>query len=213
VTCFSFYTNKTITTGEGGMVTTEDDALADRIRQMSLHGLSRDAWTRYSGGSSWDYRIMAPGYKYNLTDIAASLGLHQLQRAEELRQKRELIAHAYTLAFEELPQLELPGASEDRLHAWHLYPIRLRLDRLSIDRNRFIDLLREQGVGCSVHWRPLHLHPYYESTFGWREEQLPVASAQWQRILSLPLFPDMREEELGHVIDSVRLLCERYARG
>ncbi|MGN6134817.1 MAG: DegT/DnrJ/EryC1/StrS family aminotransferase [Aureliella sp.] len=213
VTCFSFYTNKTITTGEGGMVTTEDDALVDRIRQMSLHGLSRDAWTRYSGGSSWDYRIMAPGYKYNLTDIAASLGLHQLQRAEELRQKRELIAHAYTLAFEELPQLELPGASEDRLHAWHLYPIRLRLDRLSIDRNRFIDLLREQGVGCSVHWRPLHLHPYYESTFGWREEQLPVASAQWQRILSLPLFPDMREEELGHVIDSVRLLCERYARG
>jgi perosamine synthetase len=211
VTCFSFYTNKTITTGEGGLAATPDSDLADRMRQMSLHGLSKDAWTRYSGGNTWDYRIVAPGYKYNLTDIAASLGVHQLQRAEALRQKRLEIAQRYHQAFLSTSELDLPLFDESRLHSWHLYPIRLKLDRLSIDRNEFIQQLKELGIGCSVHWRPLHLHPYYEETFGWQPSSFPVATREWQRLISLPLFPDMREEELDYVVSCVRELCQRFA--
>lgn len=211
VTCFSFYTNKTITTGEGGMAVTQNQRLADRMRQMSLHGLSHDAWNRYNGNGSWDYRIVAPGFKYNLTDIAACLGIHQLRRAEEMRQEREGLAEIYTDALAELPQLELPTTPPNRVHAWHLFPIQLRLDKLSIDRNTFLNGLRENGVGCSVHWRPLHLHPYYRETFAWTADHLPVASRVWERLISLPLFPGMADEEQEHVIETVRELCARYA--
>lgn len=212
VSCFSFYANKTITTGEGGMAITEDTDLARRMRMMSLHGLSQDAWDRYSGGRSWDYRIVAPGYKYNLTDVAAAIGLHQLARAEAMRLEREAIALRFLEAFADVGELELPPSSPDRIHSRHLFPIRLRLDRLTVDRNAFLDELKDEGVGCSVHWRPLHLHPYYEETFGWRPEDLPVATAVWQRLISLPLFPGMREEETAHVIDTVRRLCNRHSR-
>lgn len=211
VTCYSFYTNKTITTGEGGMAVTEDSDLANRIRQMSLHGLSNDAWNRYSGSGSWDYRIAAPGYKYNLTDVAASLGIVQLERAEELRKSRASIADFYRERLADLDAIELPHWPENRIHAWHLFPVRLRLDRLSITRNDFIELLRSRGVGCSVHWRPLHLHPYYQETFGWRPADLPVATAQWERLISLPLFPAMRPEEMDYVVDVVRKLCTDHA--
>lgn len=209
--CFSFYANKTITTGEGGMAVTDDARLADRIRQMSLHGLSHDAWKRYSGNHAWDYRIVAPGYKYNLTDIAAALGNHQLKRADAMRRDRQAIAADYREALGELEQIEVPPDPADRIHAWHLFPIRLRLDRLSVDRNAFIRLLQGRGIGCSVHWRPLHLHPYYEETFGWRPEHLPVASAVWQRLVTLPLFPGMRREEQEHVVRVVRDLCTGHA--
>jgi perosamine synthetase len=211
VTCYSFYTNKTITTGEGGMAVTHDSALADRMRQMSLHGLSLDAWGRYTGKGNWDYRIVAPGFKYNLTDIAASLGIHQLARAEAMRAEREAIAAEYSAAFANVAALELPPAVEHRLHAWHLYPIRLRLECLTIDRNTFLEQLKEQGVGCSVHWRPLHLHPYYEEQFGWRPEHFPVATRAWERLISLPLYPGMQAEQRQHVIDTVRRLCEEHA--
>jgi dTDP-4-amino-4,6-dideoxygalactose transaminase len=210
-TCFSFYANKTITTGEGGMAVTDDPRLADRIRQMSLHGLSHDAWKRYSGNHAWDYRIVAPGYKYNLTDIAAAIGNHQLKRAEAMRLERQVIAGYYREALGDLEQLELPPAPADRIHAWHLFPVRLRLERMSVDRNKFIELLQGQGVGCSVHWRPLHLHPYYEQTFGWKPEHLPVASSVWQRLVTLPLFPGMRPEEQQYVVRVVRELCMRHA--
>ena len=206
VTCYSFYANKTITTGEGGMAVTADQALADHIRMMSLHGLSHDAWGRYSGGT-WDYRIVAPGYKYNLTDIASALGMEQLKRAETLRQKREQLAAAYAEALADVEEIELPPTSADRIHAWHLYPLRLRLEQLSIDRNAFVEQLKERGVGCSVHWRPLHLHPYYAESFGWKAEQLPTATRVWQRLVSLPLFPDMTDEELRYVVDVVSDLC------
>ena len=176
VVCFSFYANKTITTGEGGMAVTGNAELAQRMRLMSLHGLSQDAWERYSGGSSWDYRIIAPGFKYNLTDIAAAIGIHQLARAEEMRREREGIARFYLEAFADVDEIELPPEDANRIHAWHLFPIKLRLERLSIDRNQFIEELKKAGVGCSVHWRPLHLHPYYQETFGWREEDFPVAT-------------------------------------
>ncbi len=212
VTCFSFYANKTITTGEGGMAVTDDVKLAERIRQMSLHGLSHDAWNRYSGGGVWDYRILAPGYKYNLTDIAAAIGLRQLERAENLRCDREAIARRYRECLSDVAEIELPVDLHDRLHSWHLFPIRLRLEKLaaSMNRNIFLDLLRENGVGTAVHWRPLHLHPYYE-TFEWTPSQLPIATAEWARLISLPMFPSMREDEQDHVIKVVQQLCSDYS--
>lgn len=210
VSCFSFYANKTITTGEGGMAVTDDSTLADRMRLMSLHGLSHDAWRRYSGGGGWDYRILAPGYKYNLTDIAAAIGLHQLERAEEMRLAREAVARTYREALAGVKEIETPPEPPDRIHAWHLFPIRLRLDRVRIDRNRFIEGLKKAGVGCSVHWRPLHLHPYYTKTFGWRGRDLPVATALWPRLVSLPLFPGLTKKEIGHVVGTVKELCRRH---
>ena len=200
-----------MTTGEGGMAVTPEPELAERMRQMSLHGLSKDAWTRYSGGNTWDYRIVAPGYKYNLTDLAASIGIHQLKRAEAMRKQRSEIAAHYDQVFQRLLELERPYSDDSRLHAWHLYPIRLRLEKLGIDRNQFIQELRQRGIGCSVHWRPLHLHPYYEATFGWQPDLFPIATSEWQRLISLPLFPDMREDEIKHTVKSVTELCERHS--
>jgi perosamine synthetase len=212
ISCFSFYANKTITTGEGGMAVTDDPKLAERMRLMSLHGLSQDAWERYSGGKTWDYRIVAPGYKYNLTDVAAAIGIRQLARAEQMRRERESVARQYNEAFANVEELEAPADDPNRVHAWHLYPIRFCLERLGIDRNAFMDGLKEAGVGCSVHWRPLHLHPYYQTTFGWRPEDLPVATAVWERLVSLPIFPGMRQGEVQHVIDAVRSMCARHLR-
>lgn len=211
VTCFSFYANKTITTAEGGMAVTDDEQLAGQMRQMSLHGLSHDAWKRYSGNHAWDYRIVAPGFKYNMTDVAAAMGIHQLARAEEMRAERAAIARWFREQLADVEQIDLPPAPEDRLHSWHLFPIRLRLEKLRIDRNTFMEHLRSEGVGCSVHWRPLHLHPYYEETFAWRSEHLPVASAQWPRLVSLPIFPGMRDDERDRVVQVVRQLCDQYS--
>ena len=212
VSCFSFYANKTITTGEGGMAVTQNPELAAEMRSLSLHGLSNDAWGRYTSKGSWDYRILAPGYKYNLTDIASALGLHQLARAEKMRRQRAKIALAYLEGLRGLDALELPPADPDRLHAWHLFQVRLRLDLLDIDRDTFLDGLRQRGVGFSVHWRPLHLHTYYAEAFGWRPEHLPVASEVWRRTVSLPIFPAMHAEELEHVVEAVTDLCRRHRR-
>lgn len=211
VTCFSFYANKTITTGEGGMATTNDSELAERMRLMSLHGLSHDAWGRYSGEGTWDYKIIAPGFKYNLTDIAAAIGIHQLARAEEMRQQRNSIAQFYKEALGGIEELELPAEDVNRKHSWHLFAIKLNLNRLSISRNEFINELNHAGIGCSVHWRPLHLHPYYRETFGWQAEDCPIASAQWQRLISLPIFPGMRRNELDYVVEVVRNVCHQYS--
>src|SRR6266853_3075071 len=211
VTCYSFYANKTITTGEGGMAVTSNARLADRMRLMSLHGLSADAWGRYASNGSWDYKIVAPGYKYNLTDIAAAIGIHQLGRAEAMRREREEVARRYREAFAAVDQIELPIVDPHRIESWHLFAIRLRLKSLKIDRDEFIDELKRAGVGCSVHWRPLHLHPYYQKTFGWRAKDFPVATAQWKRLVSLPIFPGMREDEISHVIRTVKRICKRHA--
>lgn len=212
VTCYSFYANKTITTGEGGMAVTNDAALADRMRRMSLHGLSHDAWDRYRGNGSWDYRIVAPGYKYNMTDIAAAIGLHQLARAESMRREREEVALYYRECLADVDELALPPAPADRLHAWHLFPIRLRLERLSLDRNDFMADLRRSGVGCSVHWRPLHLHPDYAKTFGWQGDDFPVATRVWETLISLPLFAGMELREQQYVVDVVRRLCHLHGK-
>jgi dTDP-4-amino-4,6-dideoxygalactose transaminase len=212
ISCFSFYANKTITTGEGGMAVTADPELAARMRLLSLHGLSHDAWGRYSGTGSWDYRILAPGYKYNLTDVAAAIGIHQLARAEEMRRARETIAREYLERLGDVGELELPPIDTERIHSWHLFPIRLRLETLTIDRNRFISEVGQAGVSCSVHWRPLHLHPYYEETFGWRPADLPAASAVWTRLVSLPLFSTMSRPEIDTVVNAVRAVCGRSSR-
>ena len=211
-TCFSFYANKTITTGEGGMVATEDGAMAERMRLMSLHGMSRDAWQRYSGGGSWDYQIVAAGFKYNLTDIAAALGLHQLARAEAMRKRRQELAERYLEAFAGIEELELPPVPTNRIHAWHLYLTKIRLEKLTIDRNQFVEELRQAGIGFSVHWRPLHLHPYYREEWGWLPEQFPVATRVWERIVTLPLFSAMTDEELEHVARTVTDLCRKHRK-
>jgi perosamine synthetase len=179
---------------------------------MSLHGLSHDAWRRYSGNSAWDYRIVAAGYKYNLTDVAAALGNGQLRRAEEMRTQREAVARQYLQAFGSLDQLKLPPDLPDRIHSWHLFPIRLNLDKLSANRNQFMEALRCRGVGCSVHWRPLHLHPYYEEQFHWLPQHFPVATEQWSRLISLPLFPGMQREEVEYVVSVVRGICSQLAK-
>lgn len=212
VSCYSFYANKTITTGEGGMAVTNNQRLAQRMRLMSLHGLSHDAWNRYASNGSWDYRIVAPGFKYNLTDIAASIGVHQLKRAEAMRRERERVARKYLRAMKSIEQIELPQFDPDRKLSWHLFPIRLRLPRLKINRDQFIQELKRAGVGCSVHWRPLHLHPYYQKTFGYRAKDFPVASAEWKRLISLPIFPGMDEDEIDYVVNTVERICARNAR-
>lgn len=210
VSCYSFYANKTITTGEGGMATTDDEALASHMRSLSLHGLSNDAWGRYSAKGGWDYRILAAGFKYNLTDIAAAVGLHQLARAEEMRLERQEIAEIYLHAFSDLPEVELPPLDSNRLHSWHLFQIRLRAGAWAIDRDAFLMALRERQIGFSVHWRPLHLHPYYCDVFAWRPEHLPVATEVWQRTVSLPIFPGMQRREVDAVIEAVRDLAARH---
>ena len=210
VTCYSFYANKTITTGEGGMAVTNNKELAERIRLMSLHGLSHDAWGRYSGNGKWDYKIVAPGYKYNLTDIAAAIGRGQLSRAENMRVHREAVAEFYLNSFANVLQFDLPPNPVNRIHSWHLFPIRLDLDSLTIDRDEFMEELKQNGVGCSVHWRPLHLHPLYEE-LGWKPSDLPVATNLWQRLISLPIYSSMSFEEMIHVVETVKRICANYA--
>ncbi len=186
---YSFYATKTITTGEGGMLVTDDDAIAARARVMSLHGISRDAWNRYAAAGSWYYEVEEAGYKYNMTDIAAALGVVQLARADELLAARKELAAAYTTliqgsALGEL--LELPADATDGSHAWHLYIVRLALERLTIDRAAVIEGVRDLGIGTSVHFIPLHLHPYYRRKWGYAPQDLPVAASEYERAISLP---------------------------
>ncbi len=205
ITAFSFYATKNITTGEGGMITTDNDEWADRMRIMSLHGISRDAWKRYTAEGNWFYEILSPGYKYNLTDIAAAIGLAQLKKAHAFREYRAEIAARYNEAFERIAQITPPILKDEpeTSHGWHLYVIKLNLENLSIDRNRFIEELRARGIGTSVHFIPLHIHPYYRDTYGYRPEDFPAAYGVFQRIISLPMYPKMTPGDVDRVIDAV----------
>ncbi|MEW5702884.1 MAG: DegT/DnrJ/EryC1/StrS aminotransferase family protein [Candidatus Zixiibacteriota bacterium] len=214
VTCFSFYSTKTITTGEGGMATTDDPALAARMRMMSLHGISHNAWSRYTAEGSWYYEILQPGFKYNLTDLAAALGLAQLHKADEFLKRRQAIARRYTTAFASLADfLETPpDAPAGGQHSWHLYVIKLRLNRLTIDRDQFIAELKTAHIGVSVHFIPLHIHPYYRDTYGYRPEGFPHAHEVYERIISLPIYPAMTDADADSVIDAIGDLCRAHAR-
>ena len=203
---FSFYATKTVTTGEGGMVVTPDPNIAQRMRVMRLHGIDRDVFDRYRGnGMGWRYEVVAPGYKYNMTDIAAAIGSHQLARAEAMRRRRAEIAAAYDAAFHDLP-LELPAhAPTDDLHAWHLYVIRLA-DRTPVDRDTFIAAMRERGIGCSVHYVPLHLHSCWQEICGVCPGNFPVSSEAYHRMVSLPIYTRMSDAIVRRVIDAVRAI-------
>ena len=205
VTVFSFYATKTITTGEGGMLVTRDDAVAHRCRTMRLHGIDRDAFDRYvSKAPSWYYEVVAPGFKYNMTDIAAAIGIPQLAKARAFQQRRAELAARYDAAFSGLP-LQLPPRSESDLHAWHLYVIRFRPEA-GIGRTQFIERMSDRGIGCSVHFIPLHLHPYWRSTYGLKPDQYPVALRTYEQAVSLPLFTRMTGRDQDRVIEAVREL-------
>jgi dTDP-4-amino-4,6-dideoxygalactose transaminase len=208
--CFSFYATKTITTGEGGMICTNDEAIADRCRIMALHGISKDAWKRYTAEGSWYYEIIAPGYKYNMTDVAAAMGLAQLAKAQRMWQQRRQIAERYHAAFAEQAGLQIPHDRPDCQHAWHLYMLRLNLDCLTIDRARFIEELKQRNIGSSVHFIPLHLHPYYRETYGYRPEDFPVANREYQREISLPIYSKMNDEDVNDVIQAVLEIVTKY---
>jgi dTDP-4-amino-4,6-dideoxygalactose transaminase len=204
ITCFSFYATKTITTGEGGMATTDNSEWAKRMRMMSLHGISHDAWKRYTKEGSWYYEVLYPGFKYNLTDIAAAIGIEQLKKCNEFWQARQRIARIYEKAFAELKEVQVPVCRKDVQHAWHLFVIQLNLERLRINRNQFVDALRENEIGTSVHFIPLHMHPYYRDKFGYKPGDFPNASAVFERIVSLPIYPKMTEGDVERVIGAVR---------
>lgn len=203
-TVFSFYANKTITTGEGGMIVTANEAVAQRCRVMRLHGIDRDAFRRFQGDSAaWQYDIIAPGFKYNLTDIAAALGRKQLERAFDMRDRRAAIADTYRQSLRDLP-LELPPASaQSDLHAWHLFPIRLSV-AASIDRAGLELALNTAGIGYSVHYTPLHKMTYWKDRYKLSDNRFPVATSYFERCLSLPLFSSMKEEEVQEVISIIR---------
>lgn len=203
-TCFSFYATKTITTGEGGMLTTRDGSLADRASVLRLHGLSRDAWRRLSSPASWAYDILEPGFKDNLTDLAASLGLAQLERADDMRSRRSELAGLYTSLLAQVPGVHPLGAKPDRTHAWHLFAILLDVDELGVDRDTVICRMEEQGVGCSVHYRPLHMHSYYRKTYGYRDSDFPHAARAFDRLVSLPLYSRMRPDHVERVVEALR---------
>ena len=212
LTAFSFYATKTLTTGEGGMITTGDDAYAKRIRLMRLHGIAGDAWKRYAHNGSWYYEVVEAGYKYNLTDLQSALGLVQLTKCDALRDARAAIAQRYNAAFAQIAALELPFVPSDRESSWHLYILRLNLERLKMDRNAFVNELRSRGIGTSVHFIPLNLHPFYQKAYGYRPGDCPVAEAEFARCISLPIYPTMDNAAVQQVVDAVAEVCESAGR-
>ncbi len=198
VTCFSFYATKTLSTGEGGMATTNNADYAKNMKINRLHGISKDAWDRYTTKGAWYYEIVDNGNKYNSTDINAALGMVQLKKQEMLRDKREAIANRYAQSFKGNPNIILPVVKEDRETSWHLYVIKIE------NRDEVIEKLKEEGVGCSVHFIPIHKHPYYKNRYGYKNEDYPVANSVFERSLSLPIYPDMTDAEVAYVIQKVK---------
>lgn len=213
VAAFSFYCTKNIVTGEGGMVTTAQAGLADTLRIRSLHGISRDAWKRYSASGFQPYEVLYPGFKYNMTDMQSALGLHQLAKVERFWARRDQVWQRYQRAFEAHPELTLPAPDEpDTKHARHLYTVLLDLDRVTIDRYGFIDALREENIGTGVHFEALHLQPWYRERHGWRAGSLPHAEAIAQRTVSLPLSPRLTDDDVEDVIAAVGRVLARVRR-
>jgi perosamine synthetase len=212
VTAFSFYATKTITTGEGGMVTTERDDYAARMKLMSLHGLSGDAWNRYSSRGHWYYEVTDFGFKYNMTDMAAALGLRQLDRMAIFQRRREEIARRYTESFGELDTCFVPRDAGLGMHAWHLYILEVNPAALTVGRDEILERLRQRGIGTSVHFIPLHLHPVYQRSCGYKAGQFPTAEAVFGRACSLPIYPAMTDDDVDRVIEAVRTTLRESRR-
>jgi dTDP-4-amino-4,6-dideoxygalactose transaminase len=206
---FSFYATKNLTTGEGGMLTTNSEQLYNRMKILCLHGISRDAWDRYTEQGNWYYEVVECGFKYNMSDIIAAIGLVQLQKLEQMTARRIEISRRYDNAFREIPELELPPDRSDSRHCWHLYILRLNLDRLTIDRAQFFREMRDRGIGCSVHFIPIPLHPYYRKVL---EMNDPCARAlgEYPRLLTLPLYPRMTDHDVQRVVEAVRDIGSRF---
>lgn len=212
VTCFSFYATKTLSTGEGGMINTNNPEIAERVKIMRLHGINRDAWKRYSESGSWYYEVVAPGFKYNFTDLQASLGLPQLKKVDHMWRCRQNIAKAYTEALKDNKYLELHTVKTDRESSWHLFPIRLNLDTITINRAQVIDEMKKCGVGAGVHFMPVHQHLYYKDTFGFDDRNFPVAASVFPRLISLPIYPGMTEVQVNKVINILSDVLRKFSR-
>jgi dTDP-4-amino-4,6-dideoxygalactose transaminase len=208
---FSFYATKNLTTAEGGMLTA-DPAFLDGARILALHGMSRDAWKRYDQGGSWRYEVVAPGFKYNMTDVASAIGLWQLRKQDRFHRRRVQVVEAYTQAFAADDALEPPVRRPHVDHAWHLYVLRLRPDVLRITRDRFIDELTARNIGTSVHFIPIHLHPFYRKKYGYTPADFPVAFANYERLLSLPLHPGLTDQDVADVIEAVLDVAQTFRR-
>jgi dTDP-4-amino-4,6-dideoxygalactose transaminase len=211
LTAFSFYATKNVTTGEGGMITGARD-LIERARLWSLHGMDRDAYKRYSAEGSWYYEVVLPGFKCNMTDIQAALGIHQLRKLPRFQERRRAIVARYQAAFEALPQVETPVELGGAESSWHLYVLRLQTDLLTIDRAQFIEEMKKRRIGTSVHFIPVHLHPYYRDKYGFRPDSFPVAWREYQRLVSLPLYPRMSDSDVDDVIEAVQDTVGRFRR-
>jgi len=205
-TCFSFYATKNITTGEGGAITTDDDDLADKLRILRLHGISKDAWKRYSEKGSWYYEIEECGWKYNMTDIQAALGIHQIKKLDKFIEIRRRYAAIYNEELKQVDGMITPCEKSNIKHVYHLYPVLLR----SFNRNEFIEKMYERGIGCSVHFIPLHLHPFYKNMFEFKKGDFSNAEWVYEREVSLPLYPKMGEEDVKYVTNIVRKIIENF---
>lgn len=212
MTAFSFYATKTLTTGEGGMVTTNDDLLAHRVGLMRLHGMSHGAWKRYTCKGSWRYEVTEAGYKYNLTDPQAALGLVQLSKCEEMWRRRAKIAQEYDTGLSSLEVYRTPQVSKDVQHAWHLYVILVQPSALGIHRDEVIEELSQRGIGTSVHFIPLHLQPYYQRTWGYRSGEFPVAEDYFECCISLPIYPGMKDEDVHYVLEALHDISRKFRR-
>jgi dTDP-4-amino-4,6-dideoxygalactose transaminase/lipopolysaccharide/colanic/teichoic acid biosynthesis glycosyltransferase len=209
LTCFSFYATKNLTTAEGGMLTGSPETV-EETRAWSLHGMNRDAWKRYGAGNSWYYEVTRPGFKYNMTDLQAAIGLHQLVKLHGFRARRAEIARRYSAAFSRFEQFQIPVIRDEVEHAWHLYVLRLNLDRLNISRNQFIEELCARKIASSVHFIPIHVHPYYRDKYGYLPQDFPISHREYQRIVSLPLHPRMSDQDVDDVIDAVIDIADKH---
>ena len=212
ITCFSLYATKTITTGEGGLATTENEELAERMRLLSLHGISKDAWNRYSAEGSWRYDILEAGYKYNFTDIQAAIGLAQLAKCDAMRARRAALAERYTRELSSFEAFVPPPVPPDGQHAWHLYALQLNPSVLRIGRDQLIEELKLRGIGTSVHFIPLHLHTLYQRQLGYRAGQFPNAESYFEREISLPIYPGMSDEDCDTVLEALNDIVRRFRR-
>lgn len=211
LTAFSFYATKNLTTAEGGMLTGKPE-LIDKARIISLHGMSKDAWRRYDKGGSWYYEVVFPGFKYNMTDIQASIGLQQLKKLNTFQAKRRHVVSRYNEAFSRYDFFEIPIKRPEVEHAWHLYTLRLNLETLKIDRAQFIEQLTMRNIGTSVHFIPIHVHPYYAKKYEFKPDDFPIAYSNYLRLISLPMHPGLTENDIDDVIEAVVDVAEMFKR-